>query len=194
MTAGLSWDLVDDIRQLLSFHFMLNALRAGTIVAVVAGAIGYLMVLRRQSFAGHTLALIGFPGAAGATWLGLNTAFGYFGFCVAGALIIAALPGGGRRNAGLGGFSEESAGIGTVQAFALACGFLFVSLYNGGPVPLAARGLAAVFARVGPAGAVGPRLVRPRRRCGPRGRMCERGRSRTRSLGATGSSLPHRGT
>jgi zinc/manganese transport system permease protein len=69
--------------------------------------------------------------AAGATWLGLNTAFGYFGFCVAGALIIAALPGGGRRTAGLGGFSEESAGIGTVQAFALACGFLFVSLYNG---------------------------------------------------------------
>jgi zinc/manganese transport system permease protein len=129
MTAGLSWNLIDDIRQLLSFHFMLNALRAGTIVAVVAGAIGYLMVLRRQSFAGHTLALIGFPGAAGATWLGLNAAFGYFGFCVAGALIIASLPGGGR--AGLGGFSEESAGIGTVQAFALACGFLFVSLYQG---------------------------------------------------------------
>jgi len=131
MTAGLSGNLVDDIRQLLSFHFMLNALRAGTIVAVVAGAVGYLMVLRRQSFAGHTLALIGFPGAAGATWLGLNAALGYFGFCVAGALIIAALPGGRRPNAGLGGFSEGSAGIGTVQAFALACGFLFVSLYNG---------------------------------------------------------------
>jgi zinc/manganese transport system permease protein len=127
MTVGLSWNLVDAIRQLLSFHFMLNALRAGTIVAVVAGAIGYLMVLRRQSFAGHTLALIGFPGAAGATWLGLNAAFGYFGFCVLGALMIAAL----RPNAGLGGFSEESAGIGTVQAFALACGFLFVSLYHG---------------------------------------------------------------
>jgi zinc/manganese transport system permease protein len=131
MTAGLSWDLIDDIRQLLSFHFMLNALRAGTIIAVVAGAIGYLMVLRRQSFTGHTLAAIGFPGAAGATWLGLNPAFGYFGFCVAGALIISALPGGGRPNTALGGFSEESAGIGTVLAFALACGFLFVSLYNG---------------------------------------------------------------
>jgi zinc/manganese transport system permease protein len=131
MTAGLSWNLIDDIRQLLSFHFMLNALRAGTIVAVVAGAIGSLMVLRRQSFAGHTLAVNGFPGAAGATWLGLNPAFGYFGFCVAGALIIAALPGGSRPNAALGGFSEESAGIGTVQAFALACGFLFVSLYHG---------------------------------------------------------------
>ena len=131
MTTELNWNLVDDIRQLLSFHFMLNALRAGTIVAVVAGAVGYLMVLRRQTFAGHTLALIGFPGAAGATWLGLNTAVGYFGFCVAGALIISALPRRGAPNAGLGGFSEESAAIGTVQAFMLACGFLFVSLYSG---------------------------------------------------------------
>lgn len=131
MTSGLTWNLIEDARQLLSFHFMLNALRAGTIVAVVAGAIGYLMVLRRQAFAGHTLAVIGFPGAAGATWLGLNAAFGYFGFCIAGALIIAALPSGGRANPMAGSYGEESAVIGTVQAFALACGFLFVSLYRG---------------------------------------------------------------
>ncbi|MDQ2839273.1 MAG: metal ABC transporter permease [Actinomycetota bacterium] len=131
MTGGFTWNLADDVRQLLSFHFMLNALRAGTIVAVVAGAIGYFMVLRRQSFAGHTLAVIGFPGAAGATWLGINAGFGYFGFCIAGALIISALPGGGRASSGLGGYGEESAVIGTIQAFALACGFLFVSLYKG---------------------------------------------------------------
>ena len=131
MSTGLSWNLVDDVRQLLSYHFMLNALRAGTVVAVVAGAIGWFMVLRRQSFVGHTLAVIGFPGAAGATLIGLNPAFGYFGFCIAGALIIAALPGGGRANAGLGGYGEESAVIGTVQGFALAGGLLFVSLYKG---------------------------------------------------------------
>jgi zinc/manganese transport system permease protein len=131
MSGGLSWNLVEDVRQLLSFHFMLNALRAGTIVAVVAGAVGYFMVLRRQSFAGHTLAVIGFPGAAGATWLGLTPALGYFGFCIAGALAIAALPGSGRASAALGSYGEESAVIGTVQASALACGFLFVSLYRG---------------------------------------------------------------
>jgi zinc/manganese transport system permease protein len=95
-------------------------------VAVVAGAIGYFMVQRRQAFAGHTLALVGFPGAAGATLLGLNPAVGFFGFCVLGALVISALPGGGSA-----GHSEESAVVGTVQAFALACGFLFVSLYHG---------------------------------------------------------------
>lgn len=123
-----SWNLLDDVDQLLSYHFMLNALRAGTIVAVLAGAIGYFMVLRQQSFAGHTLAVIGFPGAACATWLGLSTSLGYFGFCIAGALVIAALPGRGSRG---GGYGEESAGIGIVQAFALACGFLFVNLYRG---------------------------------------------------------------
>lgn len=127
----MSWNVADDLRELLSYHFMLNALRAGTIVAVVAGAIGYFMVLRRQAFAGHTLAVIGFPGAAGATWLGVNAGFGYFGFCIAGALVIAALPSGGRATAGLGGSRDESAVIGTVQGFALACGFLFVSLYKG---------------------------------------------------------------
>jgi len=131
MATGFTWNLVDDVRQMLAFHFMLNALRAGTIVAVVAGAVGYFMVLRRQSFAGHTLAVIGFPGAAGAVWLGINAAFGYFGFCIVGALIIAALPRSGGANAGLGGYGEESAVIGTVQALALACGFLFVSLYKG---------------------------------------------------------------
>jgi zinc/manganese transport system permease protein len=123
MTAHLSWNLLDDVRQLLQFPFMVNALRAGTIVAIVAGAIGYFMVLRRESFAGHTLALIGFPGAAGATWLGVNESLGFFGFCVAGALVIAMVPAGRS--------SERSAVIGTVQAFALACGLLFVSLYHG---------------------------------------------------------------
>jgi zinc/manganese transport system permease protein len=131
VTPGLSWNVVDDVQQLLSFPFMVNALRAGTIVAVVAGAIGYFMVLRRQAFVGHTLALIGFPGAAGATLLGISAGFGYFGFCIAGALIIAALPGAGRASGGLGRYGEESAVIGTVQGFALACGFLFVSLYKG---------------------------------------------------------------
>lgn len=111
---------------MLSYHFMLNAFRAGTIVAVTAGAIGWFMVLRRQTFAGHTLALVGFPGAAGAAWLGIGAAWGYFGLCTAAALVIGALP----RQAGQTQ-SEETAGVGVVQALALGLGFLFVSLYRG---------------------------------------------------------------
>lgn len=124
--ATLSWNIVTDVRQLFAFHFMVNAFRAGTIVAIAGGLIGWFMVLRREAFAGHTLALVGFPGAAGATWLGISATWGYFGACSAAALVIAALPYVNR-----GGRGEQSAAIGTVQAFALACGFLFVSLYRG---------------------------------------------------------------
>lgn len=131
MDVHLGWNLANDLRQLLAFHFMVNALRAGTIVAVVAGAIGYLMVMRQQSFAGHTLAVIGFPGAAAAIWLGIAPEFGYYGSCIVGALVIAAASPRGRSVGGLGGYSEQSAVIGTVQAFALASGMLFVSLYHG---------------------------------------------------------------
>ena len=44
-----------------------------------------------------------------------------------GALVLSAALGGGGR----GGRSDESAAIGTVQAFALGLGFLFVGLYHG---------------------------------------------------------------
>ena len=105
---------------------MVDASGAGTIVAVVAGPIGWFMVLRRQTFAGHTLAVVGFPGAAGAALIGVSASYGYFAFCIVAALVIAAVP---RSRPGAS--SEESAVIGTTQAFALACGFLFVTLYAG---------------------------------------------------------------
>jgi len=43
--TGLSWSLRDDLDQLFAFHFMVNAFRAGTIVAVLAGAAGWFMVV-----------------------------------------------------------------------------------------------------------------------------------------------------
>jgi len=122
----LTWDLGRDVGQLFDYPFMVNALRAGSIVAVVAALIGWFMVVRRQTFAGHTLAVVGFPGAAGATLIGVSATYGAFLFCVVAALVIGALPRAPRV-----GYSEESAVIGVVQAFALGCGFLFVSLYAG---------------------------------------------------------------
>jgi zinc/manganese transport system permease protein len=126
MTGGPGWNPIADLQEMWSFPFMVNAFRAGSIVAVLAGVMGYFMVLRRQSFAGHTLSLIGFPGAAGAVLFGLPPSYGYFAFCVAGALAITAWPGAGR-----GGYAEESAVTATVQCFALACGLLFAALYHG---------------------------------------------------------------
>jgi zinc/manganese transport system permease protein len=120
-----SWNPVTDLRAMWAFPFMVNAFRAGTVVAVGAGVMGWFMVLRRQSFAGHTIATVGFPGAACAALLGVSATYGYFAFCVAAALVIAAMP----RTGGTGG--HESAVTGTVQAFLLACGFLFTTLYKG---------------------------------------------------------------
>jgi zinc/manganese transport system permease protein len=122
---GLSWNPLADLHQLFAYPFMVNALEAGTIVAVMAGVTGWFMVLRRQTFAGHTLSIIAFPGAAAASLAGLPLAVGYFGFCGLGALALAAIAG-TRRS-----LSAESAAIGALQAFALALGFIFVSLYHG---------------------------------------------------------------
>jgi len=125
--GGLGWNVGSDLHQMLALHFMVNAFRAGTIVAVIAAAIGWFMVLRRQSFAGHTLAVVSFPGAAGAIWLGISATAGFFAGSIVAALAIAMVP---RSTSGRA-HSEETAVIGTVQAFALACGVLFVSLYGG---------------------------------------------------------------
>jgi zinc/manganese transport system permease protein len=122
---GLSWNPVSDVQQLVSFPFMVNALEAGTIVAVMAGITGWFMVLRQQTFAGHTLSMIAFPGAAAASLAGLPIAVGYFSFCGLGALALAGISGSRRSH------SAESAAIGSLQALALALGFLFVSLYHG---------------------------------------------------------------
>jgi zinc/manganese transport system permease protein len=126
--AGLSLDPVADFEAVTEFPFMVNALWAGTIVAVLAGAVGWFMVLRRQTFAGHTLSVIAFPGAAAAALAGLPLAVGYFGGCVLGALGLAAISGPGAARSGQ---ADESAAIGALQALALGLGFLFVNLYSG---------------------------------------------------------------
>lgn len=116
-----------DLRALTTYPFMVNALAAGTIVAIMAGVMGWFMVLRRESFAGHSLSLMAFPGATGALLLGLSAAVGYFVFCVASALVI----GVSSRDAGRRNRSQQSAVTGTVQALGLGCGLLFLSLYHG---------------------------------------------------------------
>jgi zinc/manganese transport system permease protein len=138
----LTWNLAHDVHELLAYQFMVNALEAGTIVAVMAGVVGWYMVLRRQSFAGHTIAVMSFPGAAGAALAGAPSAVGYYLACGLAALAIGVFggpsrPGGvGDRGRGSGGGSGgsgsgESAAVGVVQVAGLALGYLFLSLYGG---------------------------------------------------------------
>jgi zinc/manganese transport system permease protein len=115
-----SWDLLADLQVLLSYPFMRNALLAGTIVAVVAGVIGYFMVLRGESFAGHTLANVGFAGAAGAVWLGLPPIIGLTAFGALASVGIGALGRGERRSSW-----SQGVGVGAVLTLGLGLGVLF---------------------------------------------------------------------
>ena len=70
------WNLVADVQNMLSFAFMRNAFAAATASALVAGLIGYFVVLRASSFAAHAISHIGFAGAAGAVLIGVNPVLG----------------------------------------------------------------------------------------------------------------------
>src|SRR5260370_860099 len=121
-----SWDVVADIQLLLQFHFMQNAFVAGTLVALLAGAAGYFVVLRGQSFAAHMLSQVGFPGAAAGVLLHVSPVLGLIVFCLAAALGI----GWAGRNVDAG-HRSESAAIGSILAFSLGLGLLFFRLYAG---------------------------------------------------------------
>ena len=123
---GPSWDLVADVQLLLQFHFMQNAFLAGTLVAVLAGVAGYFVVLRGQSFAAHMLSQVGFPGAAAGVLIHASPVLGLVVFCAGAALGIGAL---GREVDA--GHRLQSAAIGSILAFSLGLGFLFVRLYGG---------------------------------------------------------------
>lgn len=136
MTPSLSPNPIEDLNLLLTYPFMVNALEAGTIVAVLAGIVGWYVVLRRQTFASHTLSVMAFPGAAGAALAGLPTALGYYVACTAAALAIGRA---GRSGPAQRTQAGETAVIGTVQTVGLAAGFLFLSLNQavlGGPETL----------------------------------------------------------
>src|ERR1019366_4221558 len=127
MAPTFSANPLADLNQLFAYPFMVNALQAGTIVAVIAALVGWFVVLRRESFVCHTLSVMSFPGASGAALAGLPLASGYIAFCVGGAVAIAF----GSRVAGRRSLMQESAVVGTVGAVAFGLGFLFLSLYGG---------------------------------------------------------------
>ena len=121
-TLSPSWDLVADIQILLHFHFMQNAYLAGTLVAITAGLMGFFMVLRNQSFAGHSLANVGFAGATGAVLLGIPPVVGLF---LAGVLAAVGIQ---TLNVAAGERRQSDIAVGAVFTASLALGFLFIYL------------------------------------------------------------------
>jgi zinc/manganese transport system permease protein len=117
-----SWDLVADVQLLLHYHFMQNAFMGGTLVAIVAGIMGYFMVVRGQSFAGHSLANVGFAGATGAALVGMPAVVGLFlaGILAAGSIHFLGV--GARQT------RRSDIAVGAVFTASLALGYLFVQL------------------------------------------------------------------
>ena len=97
---------------------MTNTWLAASVVAVVAGVVGFFTVLRGSSFAAHALPNGAFAGAAGAALVGASTLAGLAVFSVAGALAIAAL---GRR-------ARRDVATALAVVVMLATGSLFLSL------------------------------------------------------------------
>lgn len=117
MTVSPSWNPIVDLQTLWSYPYARHALLAGTVVAVVAGVVGWLMVHRHQSFLGHTLSLVAYPGAALATTLGFPVALGAYCAVSAAALVAVA-----TEERGDASTRRAAAVTGTIQALALAIG------------------------------------------------------------------------
>ncbi len=111
-----------DLLTLLHYAFLQHALIASCAVAVCAAVVGYFLIGRSLTFAGHALPNIGFAGAAGAVFFGIAPVLGLFAFTIGAALVFAFL---GKE------VHERDLGIGVVMTFCLGLGLFFLALYSG---------------------------------------------------------------
>jgi len=109
------------ISTMLDYEFMRNAFAAGAVVAVVAGTVGFFLVLRNLAFAGHALSHVGFAGATGAVLIGLPPLWGLLAFTLAAGVVMGLL---GERVRG------RDIAVGIILSLALAMGVLFLYLYT----------------------------------------------------------------
>ena len=105
---------------MFEYDFMINAFAASGIVAVLAGIVGYFLVLRGQTFAGHALSHVGFTGATGAVLLGISPIWGW-------SASRSRPASGWARSAKLAG---RDVAIGVILSGALGFGLLFLHFYT----------------------------------------------------------------
>jgi zinc/manganese transport system permease protein len=106
---------------MFTYDFMQNAFAAAGIVAVLCGLVGFFLVLRSQTFAGHALSHVGFAGATGAVLIGVAPLWGL--------LTMTLIAGAGM---GLLGerLQHRDVAIGIVLAMSLGLGLLFLNFYT----------------------------------------------------------------
>jgi len=106
---------------MLEYDFMRTAFMAGGVAAVVAGAVGFFLVLRNLTFAGHALSHVGFAGATGSVLIGVAALWGLLAFTAAAAIAMGFL---GDR------LRNRDVAVGIVLSLALGLGVLFLYLYT----------------------------------------------------------------
>ena len=108
---------------------------ASGVAAVLAGFVGYFLVLRGQTFAGHALSHVGFTGATGAALFGVSPLAGLVGFTLLAGIGMGLL---GEK------LSERDVAIGMTLSLALGLGLLFLHFYTSA----ATRAAALLFGNV----------------------------------------------
>ncbi len=106
---------------MFDYDFMRTAFAAAGIVAVLSGIVGFFLVLRGQTFAGHALSHVGFTGATGAVLFGLPPLAGLVGFTLLAGFGMGLL---GEK------FSERDVAIGMMLSLALGLGLLFLHFFT----------------------------------------------------------------
>ena len=109
------------IATMFDYDFMRAAFAAGSVVAIVAGTVGFFLVLRNLTFAGHALSHVGFAGATGAILVGISPLWGLLAFTVTAAVVMGLL---GERLRG------RDVAVGIILALAMGFGVLFLQLYT----------------------------------------------------------------
>lgn len=103
------------------YAFVQHAFIAGTFIALLAGVVGYFVLLQNLSFTAHALGHIGFAGACGASLLGLSLLSGQLWLTVIAAIVMVLFEQSLQKN---------DAAIGIVLAFSLGLGSLFLYITN----------------------------------------------------------------
>ncbi len=109
------------LADLWALPFMRYALLAGIPVAVLAGLVGYFMVLRSQVFSGDALSHVAFTGALGALAFGIDARVGLFVATIAVGAALGMLGNRGRA---------DDVVIGAVFVWVLGLGVLALSVYT----------------------------------------------------------------
>ncbi len=114
--------MINFLMSLFDYEFMRHAFAAGTVAAILAGVVGYFVIIRNLSFAAHALGHISFAGASGALLVGLSPITGQLLLTLIAALGIGAL---GNK------ISKNDMVIGVILSFCLGLGTLFLHFYGG---------------------------------------------------------------